>query len=489
MAPKMNQLLLRLAGSGILAGAMAFAATVIPAIAPVHRLFSAPAFAQDIDEQTNIRVYERASPGVVSIDSGSGTGSGSIITSDGLVLTNAHVVEGVSQVTVILADGRRVPGDVIAFGDNGLDLAAVQIRGERNLPTITLASRGSVRVGQRAFAIGNPFGQFQGTFTDGIVSRIDSDRGLIQTNAAINPGNSGGPLLNSQGEMIGVNTAIFTTTDQGGNIGIGFAIGIDRVEPFLVAVREGTAPRVATRQGPRPGTQEAQVIELNGPTINGTLDDGDNVLPVDNSFFDVYRFEGRSGQQVTIEMSSDEVDSYLILLGPDGEELAQNDDISESDRNARIVLTLPSNGTYVLLANSYSEGESGTYTLRATTGRNSARTRPDPNDQFSQAGYLLREAGELRSGDAVLTEDNSLYDEYTFEGQAGQAVTITLESPDFDTYLILVSPDGQVLDKNDDIGNNTNSALSLRLPASGRYTVVVNARERTGQGRYLLTIR
>ena len=93
---------------------------------------------------------------------------------------------------IILSDGRKLVGDVVGFGEEGLDLAVVKIRGQNNLPTIPLARPGSVKVGQQAFAIGNPFGKFQGTFTVGIISHIDLSRGLVQTNAAINPGNSGG---------------------------------------------------------------------------------------------------------------------------------------------------------------------------------------------------------------------------------------------------------------------------------------------------------
>jgi S1-C subfamily serine protease len=330
-------------------------------------LDSAPAAAQAVnDEQTSIRVYQQASPAVVSINTGGGTGSGSIISADGLVLTNAHVVSGARRtITVTLANGRRAPADIVAFGNNGLDLAVLRIRGLRGLPAMRLASPGSVQVGQRAFAIGNPFGRFSGTFTTGIVSRIDGQRGLIQTDAAINPGNSGGPLLNSRGELIGVNTAIFTSGRSPGNIGIGFAIGIDRVQPFLTAVRQGRGSRVSTRSQPTTTSdRNPQRISLNGVAIAGSLNRGDNILPVDNSFFDVYAFEGRAGQRVVIEMASADLDPYLILLAPNGSELAQDDD-GGGQSNARIVTTLPQSGTYVLLANSRQPGETGTYRLRA----------------------------------------------------------------------------------------------------------------------------
>lgn len=449
----------------------------------LNRVNSLGILAQNVEEQTNIRVYEQASPAVVTIDTEKTNGSGSIISPDGLVLTNAHVVAEGGTVTVILADGQKLTADVLGFGEDGLDLAVLKIRGQSNLPTIPLAASGSVKVGQQAFAIGNPFGRFQGTFTIGIVSRIDKDRGLIQTDAAINPGNSGGPLLNSSGELIGVNTSIFTRDRGGGNIGIGFAINVDQIPPFLQAVREGRAPQTARSATSLVGNREAKKIALNGPVVNGRLTTQSYVLPVDNSFFDLYSFEGQAGQQVTIEMTSQEIDPYLILLGPQDQELAQDDD-GAGEKNARIVLTLPTNGTYTLLANSYEARESGSYSL------NVSATDPGATPPAESRSLILQEQGALAMGDSVLPSDNSLYDEYTFEGRAGQSVTITLESSDFDTYVALFAPNGRLVGENDDRSDSDNNAtLTVTLPVSGRYRVIVNAYDSTGQGRYTLTVR
>lgn len=443
------------------------------------------AVAQDTDEKINIRVYESASPAVVSIDTEEGNGSGSIITSDGLVLTNAHVIEGHQTVEVILADGQRFQGDVVGFGERGIDLAMVKLRNARNLPTVRIAPPGSVKVGQRAFAIGNPFGRFQGTFTTGIVSRIDTEKGLIQTDAAINPGNSGGPLLNSQGELIGVNTAIFTQGGGGGNIGIGFAIAVDEIEPFLVAVREGRAPTTSQRrQSPLSTDRPPEPIALNGDGVRGSLSRDDNILNSDNSFFDVYSFEGKAGERVDISMSSSEVDAYLILVGPGGREVAQDDD-SGGGTNARIIATLPADGTYLVVANSYEAGQSGNYNLQVRSVSGNASNRANRSDTF-----LLRESGILGPGAAVLPSDGSLYREYVFSGQAGQSVTIALESTDFDTYLILLDPRDRKLAENDDASQtDSNSLLTLTLPETGTYRVIVNAYDRQGRGQYVLTVR
>jgi S1-C subfamily serine protease len=497
----MNTKLLRLATSGLAILGTATGIMILDAMSPVELLnpihigqsTSHQAIAQDVEEEVNVRVYRLASPAVVSIDTGTANGSGSIISPDGLILTNAHVVQDAQIITVTLADGREFQGEVIGFGDQGLDLAAIQIQGASNLPTIQVAPSNSVQVGQRAFAIGNPFGRFQGTLTTGIVSRVDRDRGLIQTDAALNPGNSGGPLLNNQGQLIGVNTAIYTTTGASGNIGIGFAIPVERIQPFLVAVREGRAARTA--QQPTPGlTQPPQQISLNSEPIQGRLTVNSNVLPADNSYFNAYSFEGRAGQQVEITMASNQLNAYLILVSPDGKDLAQDDD-SAGGNDARIVVTLPANGTYTILANSYGAGEVGDYRLRVATGGSGAQqameSRPQPIPQpRSQPGFLLQEQGTLGPGAQVLQSDGSLYQEHAFQGSAGQTITIRMESDDFDPYLILVGPNDEVIAQNDDATEtDQNSSITVTLPQTGTYLIIANAYDSSGRGRYLITVR
>ncbi len=164
-----------------------------------------------------------------------GVGSGFILSADGYIMTNAHVLEGASEIYVTLTDKREFKGKVIG-SDERTDVALVKIEAN-NLPKMALGDSRGVRVGQWVLAIGSPFG-LENTVSAGIVSAKGRDTGeylrFIQTDVAINPGNSGGPLINMKGEVIGVNSQIISNGDTGGSIGISFAIPIEQA----VAVSE-----------------------------------------------------------------------------------------------------------------------------------------------------------------------------------------------------------------------------------------------------------
>jgi S1-C subfamily serine protease len=205
----------------------------------------------DAEEQNNISVYKRVLPSVVNITSTTlvfnffygqvpqqGQGSGFILDKSGHVLTNYHVVEGANRgIEVQLSNKHRYSAKVIGT-DKVHDLALLQIEAQ-NLQPVTLADSSGLSVGQKVYAIGNPFG-LAGTMTRGIISSIRSIRGAegapiedaIQTDAAINPGNSGGPLLNSRGEVIGINTMIASNGAEQSS-GIGFAIPINTAKAVL----------------------------------------------------------------------------------------------------------------------------------------------------------------------------------------------------------------------------------------------------------------
>ena len=215
-------------------------------------------------------------------------GSGVLISDAGHLLTNHHVIRGAARIQVMLADGRTAPASIVGT-DRESDLAVLQVRGD-DLPHITLANSAASRVGDVVFAIGNPFGVGQ-TVTQGIVSALGrSELGLttfenfIQTDAAINPGNSGGALVNARGEVIGINTAIFS--QSGGSMGIGFAIPADLARAvFTDIIENGRVIRgwiglqVLPAQG-TPGVQVAAVLP-GGPADRAGLRAGDVVERVD----------------------------------------------------------------------------------------------------------------------------------------------------------------------------------------------------------------
>jgi len=189
------------------------------------------------DELINIKVYEKLNQSIVAIDGEVNedeysSGTGCIISSDGIILTSRHVIDGVNQITVKLFDGTEAKGIVLSTLKGGNDLALIKIDTKHPLKTVTLGNSGEIKVGQKVLAIGNPFG-FNNTLTTGIVSRVDKERNKIQTDAAINPGSSGGPLINSSAEVIGINQSIYNPDNNKSNIGIGFAVPINAAKEFI----------------------------------------------------------------------------------------------------------------------------------------------------------------------------------------------------------------------------------------------------------------
>ncbi|HLY12879.1 MAG TPA: trypsin-like peptidase domain-containing protein [Candidatus Limnocylindrales bacterium] len=208
--------------------------------------------------QPIVQIAAEASPAVVTItDTGSGgfgrnsgtsIGSGMIVTSDGYILTNRHVIASSGTLTVQLADGRQFDGTVVGT-DPAHDVAVVKIAAT-GLPTVTLGNSDNLQIGQLAIAIGDPLGTFAGTVTSGVVSGTNREidvqdvvtgrpvhlTGLIQTDAAINEGNSGGPLLNAAGQVIGINSATDSSAE-----GIGFAVPINIAVTLLTQAENGQA--------------------------------------------------------------------------------------------------------------------------------------------------------------------------------------------------------------------------------------------------------
>ncbi len=274
-------------------------------------------------------------------------GSGFIISSDGTVLTNEHVIRGAEQIKAILPDGRSFAGRVVGAHPQ-YDLAVVKIEG-KNLPVAPLGTANDLMVGEWAIAIGNPFGfllnDVQPTVTAGVISATHRDiksqneeggiyKNMIQTDAAINPGNSGGPLLNARGEVVGVNTFIFSK-GGGGSIGIGFAIPIDaakrvvdeiikygKVRNVWIGVRTWElTPYVSERLGTadRNGLY-VSVVERGSPADKAGMKVGDIIRKVNGTTIrdvrEAYRaiFGANVGDTITLTVDRDTKQITFRLL-------------------------------------------------------------------------------------------------------------------------------------------------------------------------------
>lgn len=221
-----------------------------------------------------------------------GVGSGFIISADGFILTNAHVVEGADEVYVTLTDKREFKAKIIGV-DKRTDVAVVKVDGT-NMPRLTIGDPNKLRVGEWVIAIGSPFG-LDNTVTAGIISAKARDTGdylpLIQTDVAVNPGNSGGPLINMRGEVVGINSQIYSRS--GGYMGISFAVPIDeamRVAEQLRATGRVTRGRIGVQIGEvtkdvaeslglsRAQGALVQRVEPGGPAEKGGLEAGDIIL-------------------------------------------------------------------------------------------------------------------------------------------------------------------------------------------------------------------
>ncbi len=289
------------------------------------------------DEQNSIEVYKTLSPGVAFIKTSekvsnfygeeseqeSGNGSGSVIDAQGHILTNFHVVENSSKLTVSFGGDKVYPATFVG-GDPDTDLAVIKIEPPKEgLTVIALGDSDRLNVGQKVLAIGNPFG-LDRTLTTGVISglqrpiRARNDRpieGAIQTDASINPGNSGGPLLDKYGKMIGINSQILSRS--GGSVGVGFAIPVNiakRVVPQLLQFGEVRRPKLG-----------ANLISVSQLSEQGLR------LPVENGLLVRNALDGGAAKTAGIRGISQGTDGGIVIgdivTAVDGEKMDSLDDL------------------------------------------------------------------------------------------------------------------------------------------------------------------
>jgi len=268
-----------------------------------------------------------------------GLGSGYIISSDGYIVTNDHVAGNATKITVTLTDGRSFDAKIIG-SDNASDICLLKIDGD-DLPFVTLGNSDDIIIGEWVIALGNPFGLFElndkPTVTVGVISatgmNLDAINGryylnMIQTDASINGGNSGGPLVNSLGEVIGMNTLIFTSGNSSGSIGLGFAIPVNKIKKIIEELKEKGSIDRNFEIGMRIQTIDEGIAKYyhltsakgvivtkiypNTPAERGGIEVGDIIVDVEgfkinneNTMFSVFH-EIRTGQTITVKIIRDE---------------------------------------------------------------------------------------------------------------------------------------------------------------------------------------
>lgn len=313
-------------------------------------------FSPTNQEQTLIELYRRANLAVVNVTTfraegdanfpgtGIGQGSGFLYDSQGRIVTNNHVVENAVRVEVTFSDGTSQEARILGI-DPDSDLAVLEVKDvPTNLQSLRLGDSDALQVGQTVAAIGNPFG-LEGTLTTGIVSSLGrvvptgrsefSIPQVIQTDAAINPGNSGGPLLNLNGEVIGINTQILTDNDSRANSGVGFAVSsniIQKVVPRLIAngsytwpwlgIRGGTVSAIIAKANDLGEVRGAYIAEVipNGPAAKAGLRGADREADVDGMIVPVGGDVVKAVDTQVI-VSFDELLEYIALRSEVGQTL------------------------------------------------------------------------------------------------------------------------------------------------------------------------
>jgi serine protease Do len=325
-------------------------------------------------EQDRIRLVAKTKDAVVKIrDAEGGTGSGFIISKDGLIITNKHVVshsktqEVFAKVIVILVDGTEIEANVLGVSRHR-DLALISVPNQSRLKSLKLAKPETITVGQNVYAIGSPFG-IENVFTSGVLNKIDKSKDDLYHDARINHGNSGGPLINSNGEVIGVNTKFVNEGNQL-DPSIGTALSIDRVIELLADHRGKRNNFVSVTNA----NQQTEIAELptTGKAIVASFKAGDET-DEQNFYYRNYYFEGKAKQRLTIEMNSKQLDPALVLYFIDDnkqwQKLTINKGVSPQDTHARISGVLPVDGIYIVVAKTFQPGEIGDYQIKATLGQ------------------------------------------------------------------------------------------------------------------------
>ena len=413
-------------------------------------------------QSSQVQAAENA---VVYIETNRGQASGVVINPEGLIITNADVVEGVRRINVTIR-GREMQAEVVSIGNSRcLDLALLQVEGVRDLSAIALADATSIYQNQTVYAIGypDPLQNDSATITQGIISNIHPNQGVIQLEDPINPGNSGGAIVDDNANIIGIAASRLNGGDDNH-----FAVSVDKMRAFLEAYRQGAPPLVG--QAIMPGSQPdgdalIQSIRLDGVETQGLWQTGDSQFCGDDSLADLYRFDAQAGENIMLNLVSQDIGAYLFLLAPDGTVIAHYGS-QERNQAAIILEKLPITGTYTVVANAAQPNQSGRYQIRAT--------QP-----------ILVEQGLIHNNIAPCSENGRRCIAYQFYGRTRQGITVLFHNAEFDPHVILLSSDGDVVAEG---WPNPGSGANLTLSEAGWFTLVISTCQPEDIGSFRVSV-
>lgn len=302
---------------------------------------------------------------------------------------------------------------------------------------------------------------FQGASGETVTLTMESD--LLDTLLVVE-GPDGEVVARNDDNDKNFNSRIQTTLEASGEYTVWCASLFESTGDFTFTLRRGEPPFAGE------GTRESISY---GDSRDLSLEEGDGTDP---KYFDLARpftFEGSSGETVTIDMTANAFDTHLLLTGPDGAVVTENDDSFGSfDVDSRIQTTLDADGEYTIWCGSFAGETTGSFTLSLTEGTSTTDQDSTDSSDTESISYGASRTTTLAEGDGT-DPDGDLAKPFTFQGSSGDEVVITMTSEAFDTYLILTDPGGAVVARDDDIefGSNTNSRIRLTLRANGAYTI------------------
>ena len=267
----------------------------------------------------------------------------------------------------------------------------------------------------------------------------------------------------------------------------------------LIAVPAGAQKKASTKSR---GASLAEIEQMQFPTINlgtisGALTSSDLVRS-DETYADGFSYMGRAGEVITVTMRSSDLDSWLVIDDPNGPLDEYNDD-GAGGNDAELTITLPHAGRYIILANTVSKGVTGSYTLTVASGgssgviaRNTSSTNVLSMADIGRLPLPRINMGQTIDGTLsptdILRDDSTYTDGFIYQGRAGEQITVTMRSSDFDAWLVVDDPNGPLHEHNDDGAGGTDAMLTVTLPHDGSYIILANVVQKRTTGRYTLTL-